>query len=323
MKIEILKPGKQFKNYKVMCQELGIEVKKSSNTKDAQFKELKRYCTFNKVGHLITIDQVYKTPLEKKKRKGNNAVYLPILQKILLHNIATKQTPVSTIELIAESKMCNSMFRAYFAQKRKLAFLDHLEEKNVFYFFENCHMTLMGAINRCIDYLIKKETIFLESTSIRIREFRSNKSRLATAADIAIIEKIEEDLTSRYGESASYRYNSEYRSEMLEKLKELLNARYYFKTSLFKFVDNDTADDYILSEKELDELSTKLNLITCKRLFKNSQRNKSIRKCTIPKTDLTHLITKLVAVKKNKNWFERLGEDFENNEYQFKNASSN
>ncbi len=75
IKIEVLTSGKTFKNYKVLCRELGLEVKRSGDSRKAQFKELERYCTYSKVGHSIIIEEVFEQPLQKMKRQGNNTVY--------------------------------------------------------------------------------------------------------------------------------------------------------------------------------------------------------------------------------------------------------
>ena len=80
IKIEVLTSGKTFKNYKVLCRELGLEVKRSGDSRKAQFKELERYCTYSKVGHSIIIEEVFEQPLQKMKRQGNNTVYSELLQ---------------------------------------------------------------------------------------------------------------------------------------------------------------------------------------------------------------------------------------------------
>lgn len=55
MKIENLKKGQVFKNYKSLCQVLEIEVMKNTNSKIAQFKDLATFCKYTKSGHQITI----------------------------------------------------------------------------------------------------------------------------------------------------------------------------------------------------------------------------------------------------------------------------
>lgn len=72
MNIEKLYVGLTFKNYKVLCEELGIEIKNSSGTKNAQFKILAQYCKFEKSGQKIIITEIYETPIPKYDGRGKN-----------------------------------------------------------------------------------------------------------------------------------------------------------------------------------------------------------------------------------------------------------
>lgn len=70
--ISKLKVGMEFKNYKDMCIKLGLEVKLSTNSKAHQFKHISRFCSYEKLGHKITINDVYDQPrghIEKRGRK--------------------------------------------------------------------------------------------------------------------------------------------------------------------------------------------------------------------------------------------------------------
>ena len=73
MRSENLKEGQTFKNYKELCEVLGIEPT-TGNGKKAQFKELDKYCKYHKEGNKIIIDQIYSKELEKvdKRKLGNN-----------------------------------------------------------------------------------------------------------------------------------------------------------------------------------------------------------------------------------------------------------
>lgn len=70
MNVENLEVGQIFKNYKEMCEVLGLEVS-TSNSKKAQFKELDRHCKFKKDGHKIYIEEVYSKPTPKVETRGN------------------------------------------------------------------------------------------------------------------------------------------------------------------------------------------------------------------------------------------------------------
>ena len=79
MNIENLKVGQVIKNYKVLCELLGQEIK-TSNSKKSQLKEWERYFRYHKEGQKIIIDEIFKIPLSiedgrtnaNKLRSGNN-----------------------------------------------------------------------------------------------------------------------------------------------------------------------------------------------------------------------------------------------------------
>ncbi|MGD6876742.1 zinc-ribbon domain-containing protein [Bacillus infantis] len=72
MKTELLYEGQVFKNYKRMCEELELEIKHGANSKDAQFKELARYCSYEKCGHKITVTEVFVEVKDKIDNRGKS-----------------------------------------------------------------------------------------------------------------------------------------------------------------------------------------------------------------------------------------------------------
>ena len=70
-KVKELYVGQEFKNYKVLCDFLGEEIKVGSS-KISQFKEWDRYFSFIKNGQRIIIIEIFKTPKCKIDRRGGN-----------------------------------------------------------------------------------------------------------------------------------------------------------------------------------------------------------------------------------------------------------
>ena len=54
-----------IKNYKILCGILDIPVKASTNSKQAQYKEMDRYFKYHKEGNKFIIDEIYDIPLDK------------------------------------------------------------------------------------------------------------------------------------------------------------------------------------------------------------------------------------------------------------------
>lgn len=91
MKIEKLKKGMTFKNYKELCEFLEIKVTGGS-AKESQFKELSRFCEWHKEGQRIIIDRKFRKPKDKIDGRTKNGLgmrnaikydfYLPYENKI-------------------------------------------------------------------------------------------------------------------------------------------------------------------------------------------------------------------------------------------------
>jgi hypothetical protein len=77
MDLSKIEKGMKIKNYKALCELIGEEVK-TSNSKKAQMKELKRFIELEKNGHTFYIKDVYKD-VDKKvdKRIKQNDNFLP------------------------------------------------------------------------------------------------------------------------------------------------------------------------------------------------------------------------------------------------------
>lgn len=69
MKIEA---GKVYKNWHYLFEELGMNPKAKGNPKNAQIKEIERYCTYHKDGNKIIIDEVFDEAKEKVDGRINN-----------------------------------------------------------------------------------------------------------------------------------------------------------------------------------------------------------------------------------------------------------
>ena len=74
MKIENLSVNQRIKNYKELCNILGIEVKNGGASKKAQFKELERFVRYEKDKNSFIIKEIYKQPIEAVSKGGNNTI---------------------------------------------------------------------------------------------------------------------------------------------------------------------------------------------------------------------------------------------------------
>lgn len=74
MKIENLKEGQVLKNYKELCEVLGIEPKTSGKSRKLQEQEIQRYISYHLEGRKYKIDQIYQEVKNKVDNRtlGNN-----------------------------------------------------------------------------------------------------------------------------------------------------------------------------------------------------------------------------------------------------------
>ena len=72
MKIENLTEGMVLKNYKHLCEVLGIKYTKSADSKKAQLKEFERFVKYKKDGNKFIIEEIFKTPKEKIDNRGKS-----------------------------------------------------------------------------------------------------------------------------------------------------------------------------------------------------------------------------------------------------------
>lgn len=80
-----LSVGMTVKNYKALCELLSQDVK-TGNSKKAQITDFKCYFDWKRSGQQFIITDIYDTPLCKddKRKEGNNSIYIPYIEKILL-----------------------------------------------------------------------------------------------------------------------------------------------------------------------------------------------------------------------------------------------
>lgn len=167
MKIENLKIGQVLKNYKELCEVLGIEPKKTgSNPHKAQFKELERYCKYHKEGHKIVIDEIFSKELEKvdNRKLGNNNEQARCVRYLLLNLLSAYK--IEQDEVIGFSKglllrklyMANENYITAKTSRKQYAQALEVEEM---------------AVNECFDYIenssisaIKRAIVTLRSQSI-------------------------------------------------------------------------------------------------------------------------------------------------------------
>ena len=259
MKIDKLKNGQIFKNYKELCGALEIEPKKSgSNSYKAQFKELDRYCKYHKEGHKIVIDELLtevKTKVDNRKNNkgGNNVKYVDDMEYLILSLLdkfeigKDEKVGFSKNLLFSHCGLINDNYR--------------IIKGNTLKFSQLIDMPIQ-TINECFDYTNNRMLKNLQSTLNRLKRRAlivwgngynmvlkdENGKEYLEVADTAIekeILSIERNLLLEMGYSNKrfvfmYGQWNNFKEKATEQLRELYpNLSYYYDNISFNYNNED------------------------------------------------------------------------------------
>lgn len=298
MNVSKLEVGKIYKNYKELCSELGLEHKKSTNSKNAQFKELARYCEFSRSGHSFIVNKVYSEPLPKVENRGksegsrnNNNKYGEMVELLILDLLATAKgnnVSISRSKLLRTINMINNNYGFGSENIRKLAKHTDVEEQIVYDFYNTNNSNFKKTVERALNNLMDKRIIWY---NIVTKVSVDNIHRLATykeKQDIATIEKrVLKDLGfKRVNQIRPTNYWIPFKKHVTELLKKNTNIDYYYFaydiTINKEFIEEERLDlaQYILKDYRREEEKGELN----SRVYFNVIKNAEIRQQDTKKT---------------------------------------
>jgi hypothetical protein len=280
-----LKVGQSFKNYKDMCTTLGWEIKNSTNSKNAQYKELARYCKYNKIGHKIIIEEVYETPLPKLDGRGeNNNIYGNLIQLLITDLLAQCDGHIS----ISRSKLMNTigMVNCNYSECRelvqKLAKYTEIDEKIIYDFYNTSTSSFKSVIETSLNSLMDKRVIMYNKI-IKVTEKERYAPRMATEKELQLIMKIEKDTLEQMG----YKQLSHVRmSRDWKNFKERTNNLLHKSSDInyyFTAYDITIHEEYIVKERnelinllleqiKRQETKSELNQLVYAQLLLNAQK---------------------------------------------------
>lgn len=187
-KMKELRPKQILPSYRAMCEYLE-EPFLTSNSKEAQIKEWRRYAKFSiRKNKSIEIIAIYENPIEKvdKRRDGNNVVYSSLIQLILLdylsQNIDDSEDGKPYINL-SKTKMyeivgmCNELYITEFIQKYKqdykhVRMIEQFKEENnisdfdLYSFYERSINKFNSVLTTALNSLKSKSVILVTDNYI-------------------------------------------------------------------------------------------------------------------------------------------------------------
>lgn len=93
------------KNYKVLCDLLGEDIKKGGKSKTLHIKDMGRYFNYEKKGNSFIINEIYEEPLPPN---NNITQYIPLIEKLIMHLIITESNEENRL-YIPRSKLLESL----------------------------------------------------------------------------------------------------------------------------------------------------------------------------------------------------------------------
>lgn len=254
MKIDKLKNGQIFKNYKELCGALEIPTK-VGKAKQLQMKDFERYFKYHKEGHKIVIDEIYSKELKKvdKRTKGNNTKYADDMEYLILSLLdkfeigKDEKVGFSKNLLFSHCGLINDNYR--------------IIKGNTLKFSQLVDMPIQ-TINECFDYTNNRMLKNLQSTLNRLKkrflivwgngynivlkdEYGKEYLEVADTAMEKEILSIERNLLLEMGYSNKRfifvcgQWNN-FKEKATEQLKELYpNISYYYDNISFNYNNED------------------------------------------------------------------------------------
>lgn len=284
-----------------MCSELGMEIKKSSNSKKSQFKELERYCTYSKTGHQITIIEVFEEQKPKvDNRKNNNSIYRELVEFLISDYLAQCEGSlcISRSLLMQNIGMINSNYGFCSVNVEKLSsFLSELEDRTiekqlVYDFYNTNYGSFKWILESSLDSLMDKR-VLRYSVVRKVSLSNETFNRIAEPDEDYIIDTCEKEVLKELGyDSISSVRNSKdwlkFKSKVKKDLKTDTNIEYYYNAYNIrineKYIEEerDKLFELLLEESRREQLKNELNDTIIKRIIEKaeSRHNKENTKGT-------------------------------------------
>jgi hypothetical protein len=291
LKVVNLKVGQTFKNYIALCTELEMEIKKSTNSKNAQYKELARYCNFSKVGHQITINEVFDKQKPKiDNRKNNNSVYRELIEFLVCDYLAQYEGSIcpSRNELMLRIGMINVNYGFCGQNVAKLsAYLENtkkrtVDEKLIYDFYNKFNGNYKGIIESALDSLMDKRVIRYK----QVRKVHLNNEYLNRVADPEeeyIIDDTEKEVLNKLGYESMFLVRQskdwlKFKNKVSNLLAERTNIKYYYNAYYIRVSDKYIEDErdklleLLLDDSRREQMKSELNETIINRIIEKAQK---------------------------------------------------
>ncbi|MGE7840741.1 hypothetical protein ACQKNX_08110 [Lysinibacillus sp. NPDC093712] len=167
IKLDNIKVGDVFKNYKELCTALD-EIVKGGDSKKYQLIDWERYFTYDKQGNKFIIKEIHESVKAKQdNRKSNNLLpFIDEMEILLLDLLIRKydnQTVLSSSKLMLELCIINPNYHKYFMDRSKLSKMLDMDIGYVIDFYDTTNATFKSALNTVTKRLTSKKLLIHET----------------------------------------------------------------------------------------------------------------------------------------------------------------
>ncbi|MED3562221.1 hypothetical protein [Bacillus xiapuensis] len=284
MNINKISEGQVFKNYKVLCTELEMEIKPSAKGREYQLKELSRFCKFTKNGHKITIEEIYPIPLPKIDGRGKDSIYGNLVQLLIADLLAQSKghISISRSKMMANIGMVNDNYSEGRELIKKIALYVDINEKVVYDFYNTTSGSFKQIVETALKSLMDKRVI-MYNTVIKVSEKHQRSTRTATTEELQLIMDVEKTVLKELGYktisdvrvSKDWKWFKENTKEMLHKQS---NINFYFTAyditihEEYIVEERNELVDLLLNKVKRQESKDELNELILANLLINAQK---------------------------------------------------
>lgn len=301
MNIKKLKKGMKVKNYKELCELLGVKVRNGSASKKKQHEEFKKYFEWKKDGWCYIITKIYNKP-----RVSNEEEMIELLLLHLLANnknddrytiIATKR------DMYEKLKMANLNYKYCFNYPDEVATYTNIPEQIVIDTTLSIDKTLEYKLLSALKKLSDKKTLFYSNVNM-IGYFHSSEHRVATKEESKICIGIEGDILKElecetYNDVRFQKKEKIYNKRVKEEfIKHGIDS--FYRAMEIIFIERrlpDLVEKYIhkynLSEKNYIEYVKKVNTEIQTQTKKNANNRFENARC-----EIDTVIQKIIELKR-------------------------
>lgn len=313
MKIQNIKQGQIFKNYKELCKALEVDIK-AGKAKILQLKDFNRYFTYKKQGIKYVIDEIYEISKEKvdgreNNKGGNNRVFVDDIEKLILHILHESKDDMVSISRNRLYRKLNMINDNYIVARNNVPILSefiNLPQEAIYEFYDNSNSSLKNTVERNLKRLRSKALIMWEATTTvaiyetDIEKDILNQPKLSEGGNLLYETKLKHRVASKEEKKFILKCEKEvmfslgcetlqkvfllgkwrtFKKEVEKKLKEATNIQYYYDTYTITFNLEDIEEECVRLElEEVEKAKENLNTNAIKTLAKgNKTRNTSAK----------------------------------------------